>query len=96
LSPSITKEETIAELYRRVSAIMNNLDGAVELILVNDGSKDSSLKLLRELHQADSRVCYISFARNFGHQAAVTAGLNFCRGQVIIVLDADLARIRPN
>jgi glycosyltransferase involved in cell wall biosynthesis len=88
--PIYNEEETIAELYRRVSAIMNNLDGAVELIIVNDGSKDSSLKLLRELHKADSRVCYISFARNFGHQAAVTAGLNFCRGQVIIVLDADL------
>jgi glycosyltransferase involved in cell wall biosynthesis len=88
--PIYNEEETIAELYRRVSAIMNNLDGEVELILVNDGSKDSSLKLLRELHKADSRVCYISFARNFGHQAAVTAGLNFCRGQVIIVLDADL------
>jgi polyisoprenyl-phosphate glycosyltransferase len=88
--PIYNEEETIPELYRRVSAVMNNLGESVELILVNDGSRDSSLKLLRELRQIDSRLCYISFARNFGHQAAVTAGLNFCRGQVIIVLDADL------
>ncbi|MCA2711194.1 MAG: glycosyltransferase family 2 protein [Microcystis sp. M015S2] len=88
--PIYNEEETIPELYRRVSAVMDGLDDSVELILINDGSRDRSLKLMRELQERDARVCYISFARNFGHQAAVTAGLNFARGQVIVVLDADL------
>ncbi|AKE65758.1 Glycosyltransferase [Microcystis aeruginosa NIES-2549] len=88
--PIYNEEETIPELYRRVSAVMDSLDDSVELILINDGSGDRSLKLMRELQERDARVCYISFARNFGHQAAVTAGLNFARGQVIVVLDADL------
>ena len=88
--PIYNEEETIRELYRRVSAVMDSLDDSVELILINDGSGDRSLKLMRELQERDARVCYISFARNFGHQAAVTAGLNFARGQVIVVLDADL------
>ncbi|MFM7877194.1 MAG: glycosyltransferase family 2 protein [Microcystis panniformis] len=88
--PIYNEEETIPELYRRVSAVMDSLDDSVELILINDGSRDRSLNLMRELQERDARVCYISFARNFGHQAAVTAGLNFARGQVIVVLDADL------
>ncbi|MEH2384140.1 MAG: glycosyltransferase family 2 protein [Nostoc sp.] len=88
--PIYNEEEIIPELYRRLSAVMNRMDGLVELILINDGSRDRSLQLLRDLHQKDPRICYLSFARNFGHQIAVTAGLNFVRGQVIIVLDADL------
>ncbi|MBN3887902.1 MULTISPECIES: glycosyltransferase family 2 protein [unclassified Nostoc] len=88
--PIYNEEEIIPELYRRLSAVMNRMDGLVELILINDGSRDRSLQLLRDLHQKDSRICYLSFARNFGHQIAVTAGLNFVRGQVIVILDADL------
>ncbi|MBE8991071.1 glycosyltransferase family 2 protein [Nostoc sp. LEGE 12450] len=88
--PIYNEEEIIPELYRRLSAVMNRMDGPVELILINDGSRDRSLQLLRELHQKDPRICYLSFARNFGHQIAVTAGLNFVRGQVIVILDADL------
>ncbi|NWF59120.1 MAG: glycosyltransferase [Fischerella sp.] len=88
--PIYNEEKTIPEMYRRISAVMEQLDDSVELILVNDGSRDSSLKLMRNLHQSDPRVCYLSLARNFGHQIAVTAGLNFARGQVIVILDADL------
>ena len=88
--PIYNEEETIAEMYRRVSSVMDGLDGTSELILVNDGSKDRSLLMLRELHNNDERVCYLSLARNFGHQVAVTAGLNFARGEAVIVLDADL------
>ncbi|MEH2203847.1 MAG: glycosyltransferase family 2 protein [Nostoc sp.] len=88
--PIYNEEETIPELYRRLSAVMNRMDALVELILINDGSRDRSLQLLRDLHQKDPRICYLSFARNFGHQIAVTAGLNFVRGQVIVILDADL------
>ncbi len=88
--PIYNEEATIHELYHRVSSVMDRLDAAAELVLINDGSRDRSLPLIRELHLQDSRVCYLSLARNFGHQIAVTAGLNFARGQVIVILDADL------
>jgi polyisoprenyl-phosphate glycosyltransferase len=88
--PIYNEESTILELYQRVSAVMNKLDDRSELILINDGSNDRTLGLLRELHDRDERVVYLSLARNFGHQIAVTAGLNYVRGEVIIVLDADL------
>ena len=88
--PVFNEEATLPELYRRLSAVMDSMDGAVELVLVDDGSSDRSLTMMRELHEHDHRVCYLSFARNFGHQIAVTAGLNFVRGQAIVVLDADL------
>ena len=88
--PIYNEEETLLEMYRRVSTVMDRMDGAVELIFVNDGSRDRSIQIIREFHQQDERVCYLSFARNFGHQIAVTAGLNFTRGKVIVVLDGDL------
>ncbi|MDP8966532.1 MAG: glycosyltransferase family 2 protein [Cyanobacteriota bacterium] len=88
--PVYNEEETLLEMYRRVRAVMDRMDDAVELILVNDGSRDRSLSLLRDLHEKDSRVCYLSLARNFGHQIAVTAGLNYVRGDAIVILDADL------
>ena len=88
--PIYNEEATIPEMYRRVSSVMDQMDGPVELILIDDGSRDISLQMLRDLHQRDERVCYLSLARNFGHQVAVTAGLNFARGQAIVVMDADL------
>lgn len=88
--PLYNEEATIPELYRRLAIVLNGLEGDGELILVNDGSRDRSLALLRDLHEKDARVCYLSLARNFGHQIAVTAGLNFARGKAIVVLDADL------
>lgn len=88
--PIYNEEVNIPELYRRLRAVMDNLDGTAELVLVDDGSRDQSLLLIRQLHEQDGRVCYLSFARNFGHQIAVTAGLNFARGQAVVVMDADL------
>ena len=88
--PVYNEEKTLPELYRRISAVMDRLDAEVELILVNDGSRDRTLQILRDLHKQDLRVCYLSLARNFGHQIAVTAGLNFVRGQAVVILDADL------
>lgn len=88
--PIYNEEETLPELYRRISAVMDRMDGPVELILINDGSRDRSLELLRELHEKDARISYLSFARNFGHQIAVTAGLNFSTGKIVVVMDGDL------
>lgn len=88
--PVYNEETTLPELYHRLQGVMSQLDGEIEVILINDGSQDQTLQLLRQFHQKDRRMCYLSFARNFGHQIAVTAGLNFARGRVIVVLDGDL------
>ena len=90
LVPLYNEEETLPELLRRLSSIANQLDAPTEIVLVNDGSRDNSVSLLRQFQQQDSRICYISLARNFGHQIAVTAGLHFVRGDVVVILDADL------
>ncbi|PYJ11006.1 MAG: glycosyltransferase [Verrucomicrobia bacterium] len=88
--PVFNEEETLEEAYRRLSAILASLDGEGQIILVDDGSRDRSLEMMRDLHRRDPRICYISLARNFGHQIAVTAGLRFAQGDAVIVLDADL------
>ncbi|MEB3164635.1 MAG: glycosyltransferase family 2 protein [Prochlorothrix sp.] len=89
--PIYNEEDVIHELYRRVKAVIDQLEGSAELILVNDGSRDRSLFMLRELHQQNpQQVRYLSLARNFGHQIAVTAGLSMAQGEAVIVLDADL------
>jgi dolichol-phosphate mannosyltransferase len=88
--PIYNEEENIPELYRRIRHVTEQLDGDTELIWVDDGSSDRSLNLIRTLCQRDSHVRYISFARNFGHQIAVTAGLKLVTGKVAIIIDADL------
>jgi len=88
--PIYNEEENLTEMYRRLNNVAAQLDGEVEIILIDDGSRDRSLSMMRELHYHDSRVRYLSFARNFGHQIAVTAGLNFVQGKCAIIMDADL------
>lgn len=88
--PIYNEEENIPEMYRRLCHVMEQLDGETEVILVDDGSRDRSLSMMRELHIRDIRMRYLSLARNFGHQIAVTAGLNFVQGKIIFVMDADL------
>ena len=77
-------------LYQRLSEVMNQADGEWELILVDDGSTDGSTDKIRELGRLDKRVRPVIFARNFGHQIAVTAGLDYSRGDAVIIIDADL------
>jgi len=88
--PVYNEEDNLPSLYQRLEPILNQLDATSELILIDDGSKDNSLHCIGNLRKQDSRVKYISLARNFGHQIAVTAGLNFAKGQAIIIMDADL------
>lgn len=88
--PIYNEEANIPVLYQRIRQLMQTLEGSTELVLVDDGSRDRSLQIMRQLHEQDPRVCYLSFARNFGHQIAVTAGLNFASGDAVIVMDADL------
>lgn len=88
--PMYFEEEVAKECYTRLSnvVIKNNLD--YELIFVNDGSTDKTLQILEELAKKDSHVKVISFSRNFGHQIAVTAGIDKSKGDAVIIIDADL------
>ncbi|NJL83016.1 MAG: glycosyltransferase family 2 protein [Chloroflexaceae bacterium] len=88
--PIYNEAETLPELYRRLCRESDRLEESVEIIFVDDGSQDGSRTLIRQFFQEDFRVCYLCFARNFGHQIAVTAGLNFARGEAIVILDGDL------
>lgn len=88
--PIFNEEETLQEFYQRMRSVMDRLGEESELIFVDDGSKDRTLDVVRELREGDKRVRYLSFARNFGHQMAVTAGLRFSHGEGVVVLDGDL------
>lgn len=90
IAPVFNEEGNLEELYRRVRETMESTGEPWELILVNDGSADRSAEIMRRLNAQDGRVKTVEFARNFGHQLAVTAGLDFAAGQAIIVIDADL------
>jgi len=87
--PVYDEEENISELYRRLTAVMEKL-GTFELIMVDDGSKDRSWNLIKELHAKDSRVKGVSFSRNFGHHIAITAGIDYASGDAVILMDGDL------
>lgn len=90
--PIYNEESNIAELYRRLQGVLDgmSLAGGYELIFVNDGSHDQSLPMLKALAAQDERVRYFDFSRNFGHQIAVTAGLDHALGEAIAIIDADL------
>jgi len=88
--PVFNEEATIPELYRRLTVVLESMTEPYEIIFVNDGSADQSLRLLAEIAMQDPRVKVVNFSRNFGHQIAITAGLDYSRGQAVIVMDADL------
>ena len=90
VAPIYNELENLPELYRRVKAVMDCNGEAWELVLVDDGSTDGSTEKIRELAQNDSRVRPVIFARNFGHQIAITAGWDYARGDAIVIIDADL------
>ncbi len=90
IAPIFNETESIPELYRRVTEVMDGLGEPWELVLVDDGSSDQSPLLIRELAEKDSRIRPVMFARNFGHQIAVTAGLDYARGDAVVIIDSDL------
>jgi len=87
--PVYNEQENVPELYRRLTDVLEPL-GDYEVIFVNDGSSDNSARLVCQLREQDSRVKLINLSRNFGHQAAVTAGIDHSRGKAVMLLDADL------
>ena len=89
--PMYYEEQVAEECYKRVSKVLKELkDYDYEIIFVNDGSKDKTLEILENIAIEDKKVKVISFSRNFGHQAAVTAGLKYVTGDAIVIMDADL------
>lgn len=91
--PIYNEEENIVGFHAAVEAVLGHIEDETreswEVVYVNDGSRDSSLSLLTEIHERDPRVVVVEFARNFGHQAALTAGLQVARGDAIILMDGD-------
>lgn len=90
IAPVYNETRCLDELYQRVKATMDAVAEPWELILVDDGSTDASTEMIRTLAQQDHRVRPVIFARNFGHQIAVSAGLDYSRGKAVIIIDADL------
>ena len=90
IAPIFNEFDNLPELYRRVKEVMDSTGETWELILVDDGSTDGSNERIRELAAKDPIVRPVIFARNFGHQIAVTAGLDYSRGEAVVIIDADL------
>ena len=88
--PIYNEIDNLSELHRRVTEVMNSSGESWELILVDDGSTDGSTDGIRELAKKDKKVRPVVFARNFGHQVAITAGWDYARGDAIVIIDADL------
>jgi len=87
--PIYNEEENIVAFHAAVRAVMDTLQQSWEVVYVNDGSRDSSLSLLMEIQRRDQRVTVVEFSRNFGHQAALTAGLQVARGDAVMLMDGD-------
>ncbi|SKA79139.1 dolichol-phosphate mannosyltransferase [Clostridium sp. USBA 49] len=88
--PMYYEEGVVEECYKRLTNVMNDNNYDYELIFVNDGSKDRTLDILKEIASKDKRAKIINFSRNFGHQAAVSAGVKAALGDAIVIIDADL------
>jgi glycosyltransferase involved in cell wall biosynthesis len=88
--PVYNELESLPELHRRVTEVMSGMGASWELILIDDGSSDGSREWIQAKAEEDPQVQPVIFARNFGHQIAVTAGLDTCRGQALVIMDADL------
>ncbi len=88
--PVYNEEEVIHETYRRLTEVMRSTKEAYELLFVNDGSRDRTAEIIKEYSKQDPAVVLLDFARNFGHQIAITAGMDYARGEAVVVIDADL------
>jgi len=94
VAPIYNEIEIIDEFCKRITDVMYATGETWELVLVDDGSTDGSTERIRELASASEQIRGVIFARNFGHQIAVTAGLDFSRGDAVTIIDADLQDLR--
>ena len=88
--PVLDEEESLPQLLDRLALLMDELDGEAELVLIDDGSTDSSNSMMRAAADSDPRIKLLELSRNFGHQIAITAAADFARGDAVVILDADL------
>lgn len=89
--PAYNEEESLPFLYERLNKLMNEINNyEFEVLFVNDGSKDKTIELIKEMRNKDERICYVDFSRNFGKEIAMLAGLDYAKGDAVIFMDADL------
>jgi polyisoprenyl-phosphate glycosyltransferase len=88
--PCYNEQESILECHARLSGVLDQLSSWYEIVYVNDGSRDNTLAILERLYETDPNLTIVELSRNFGHQTAVTAGLEIAKGQVVVIIDADL------
>lgn len=88
--PSYNEEKNVPLIYERLTKVLSQINPNYEIIFINDYSKDNTLSVIKTIAQEDSHVKYISFSRNFGHQIAVSAGLDLCKGNAVVIIDGDL------
>ena len=88
--PVFNEEDNLPHLYQRLTKVLGDVEPEYEIIFIDDGSRDNSGKILGELAENDPKVIEVQLARNFGHQIAISAGLDFARGDGVIIMDADL------
>lgn len=89
--PAYNEEASLPFLYERIEKLINSIDNyEFEILFVNDGSKDKTIELIKEYREKDNRISYVDFARNFGKETAMIAGLDYATGDCVIFMDADL------
>ena len=90
LVPAYNEQDVLNLLYDRLVKIMNEQSMYdFEVLLVNDGSKDDTLKIMQDLRKKDSRFCYLNLSRNYGKEIAMIAGLDYIKGDCVVIIDAD-------
>ncbi|WCK55635.1 glycosyltransferase family 2 protein [Aneurinibacillus sp. Ricciae_BoGa-3] len=88
--PVYNEEAVINETYQRLTKVMESMGEPYELLFINDGSRDKTAQIIEQLAEADDSVKLLDFSRNFGHQIAITAGMDYACGEAVVIIDADL------
>lgn len=89
--PAYNEEESLPFLYERLTKLIDSIENyKFEVLFINDGSKDKTLELIKEIREKDKRYCYVNLSRNFGKEIAMMAGLDYAKGDAVIFIDADL------
>jgi glycosyltransferase involved in cell wall biosynthesis len=88
--PVFNEEEVLPEFHKRLSHVLNSIPLSAEILYINDGSVDNSLRIINDFHENNDRVAIIDLSRNFGKEIALTAGLDYAKGDAVVIIDADL------